>query len=80
VQSELEAGKLGDTKWIESELASIVKKTNAPITLDVENVRVLKQGIFELDIQSLVKNPVVVKDEDGVYYIRLGSKSKHNKA
>ena len=65
---------LGDTKWIEEELAHIVKKTAAPVTLDAENVRVLSQGIFELDINSIIKNPLVVKDENGIYYIRFSKK------
>jgi len=71
-----DAAHLGDTKWIESELAHIVEKTDAPVTLEVENVRVLNKGVFELDINSLVKNPLVVRDEDGVYYIRLERRRK----
>ena len=74
VSDEAASEKLGDIKWIEQELAHIVEKTAAPVTLDTENVRVLRQGIFELDISSIIKNPLVVKDEDGVYYIRLGRK------
>ncbi|RLG19957.1 hypothetical protein DRN67_01250 [Candidatus Micrarchaeota archaeon] len=66
--------EFGDTKWIEQELAHIVEKTAAPVTLDAENVRVLRQGIFELDINSIIKNPLVVKDENGVYYIRFSKK------
>jgi len=68
--------KLGDTAWIERELAHIVKKTEAPVTLDVENVHVLQQGVFELDLSSIVKDPRVIQDEDGVYYIRLGKKKE----
>ncbi len=60
-----------DIRWIEEELAGIVKKTQAPVSLEVENVRVLQNGIFEIDISSLAKNPVVVKDSEGVYYLRL---------
>ncbi|MFA6035823.1 MAG: hypothetical protein WC759_02600, partial [Candidatus Micrarchaeia archaeon] len=62
----------GDVKWIEKELAHIVSKTDAPITLEVENVNIPDRGIFELDINSFAINPVVVKDVDGIYYIRLG--------
>jgi len=68
--------ELGDMRWIERELAHITRKSNAPVTLDVENVRVMTRGIFELDVNSLIKNPVVVKDVDGVYYIKLGGKKK----
>ncbi len=62
---------VNDVKWIEEELAGIVKKTQHPVSLEVENVRVLENGIFEIDINSLTKNPVVVKDLEGVYYLRL---------
>ena len=68
--------ELGDMKWIEHELAHIAKKTDAPVTLDVENVRVLNRGTFELDVNSLIRNPLVVKDEDGVYYIRLSRRKR----
>ncbi|VVC02687.1 Zn-ribbon containing protein [Candidatus Burarchaeum australiense] len=71
--------ELGDMKWIEHELAHIVEKNASPISLEVENVRVLTKGIFELDVNSLVKNPIVIKDEDGVYYIRLGGQGKKKK-
>ncbi|MFH1470752.1 MAG: Zn-ribbon containing protein [Candidatus Micrarchaeota archaeon] len=65
-----------DVRWIEEELAGIVKKTQAPVSLEVENVRVLQNGIFEIDISSLTKNPVVVKDSEGVYYLRLPKPKK----
>jgi hypothetical protein len=75
LQNKDDAAHLGDTKWIEGELANIVKQSDAPVTLDVENVRVLNKGVFELDISSLMKNPVVIKDDEGIYYIRLGARS-----
>jgi len=68
--------ELGDMRWIERELAHITRNSNAPVTLDVENVHVLNKGVFELDVNSLIRNPIVVKDVDGVYYIRLGGKRK----
>ena len=72
LKQEGDEEKIGDVKWIEKELAHIVSKTDAPITLEVENVNIPDRGIFELDINSLAINPVVVKDVDGIYYIRLG--------
>lgn len=75
LQNKDDGAHLGDTKWIEKELANIVEKSDGPVTLDVENVRVLNKGVFELDIASLMKNPVVIRDDDGIYYIRLGGRS-----
>lgn len=68
--------KVEDVRWIEEELAGIVRKTQKPVSLEVENVRVLQNGIFEIDIDSLTKNPVVVKDSEGVYYLRLPKPKK----
>jgi predicted nucleic acid-binding Zn-ribbon protein len=65
-----------DVRWIEEELAGIVKKTQAPVSLEVENVKILQNGIFEIDISSLAKNPVVVKDCEGIYYLRLPKPKK----
>jgi predicted nucleic acid-binding Zn-ribbon protein len=65
-----------DVRWIEEELAGIVRKTQHPVSLDVENVRVLQKGIFEIDIGALSSNPVVVKDTEGVYYLRLPKPKK----
>jgi predicted nucleic acid-binding Zn-ribbon protein len=68
--------QMDDVKWIEEELAGIVKSTHRSISLEVENVRVLQNGIFEIDVSSLLKNPVVVKDSEGVYYLRLPKAKK----
>ncbi|MFH1447677.1 MAG: Zn-ribbon containing protein [Candidatus Micrarchaeota archaeon] len=74
-QADLEG--VEDIAWIEEELAGIVQKTHKVVSLDVENVKVIKRGIFEIDVGSLAKNPVVVKDTEGVYYLRL-PKPKRN--
>jgi len=40
-------------------------------TEDVENIKIVSEGVFCVDVNALSKNPVVLKDEDGVYYVRL---------
>ncbi|MEM3400101.1 MAG: Zn-ribbon containing protein [Candidatus Micrarchaeia archaeon] len=61
-----------DISWIARELAGTLEKPKGVVALEVENIRMLSKGIFEVDISSLMsKNPVVVKDGNGVYYIRL---------
>ncbi|MDE1798198.1 MAG: hypothetical protein KGH63_02220 [Candidatus Micrarchaeota archaeon] len=37
----------------------------------VENVRQLSRGVYELELRSLSDGPMVVRDADGVYYVRL---------
>jgi len=41
------------------------------VVLDLENIRMLERGIFEIDLKSLARDPLVVMDENGVYYVRL---------
>jgi len=38
---------------------------------DIENIKVLTQGVFLLDVGAIAKNPVVLKDEDDIYYVKL---------
>lgn len=42
-----------------------------PTPLDVENVRQVASGIYEVDVKGLREGPIVVRDADGVYYVRL---------
>lgn len=50
----------------------------APVILDIEAVRVLKPGKFEIDIVNLFKKdrPLIFKLEEGKYVIDLSSMSK----
>jgi len=67
-----------NSNWIEQELRKISDRKNdsRPICLEIENVRLLEKGVFELNLESLIKNrdPVIVKDSYGVYYVRLPQK------
>ncbi len=47
---------------------------------DVENIKVLTQGVFLLDVNAISKNPVVLKDEDEIYYVKLPLVQKKEKA
>lgn len=38
---------------------------------DVENVKIVSEGVFLLDVNAISKSPLVLKDEDGIYYVRL---------
>ena len=40
-------------------------------TEDVENIKIVSEGVFFVNVNGLSKNPVVLKDEEGVYYVRL---------
>ncbi len=57
------------------ELTGLDKKPDEPVILDLESVRVIKPGKFEIDIVNLFsKNrPLIYKLEEGKYVIDLAS-------
>ncbi len=57
-----------------------VEKDDAPIILDLESVRVVSPGKFEIDIVNLFskKRPLIYKLEEGKYIIDLASTFKVN--
>jgi len=61
---------------IEKDVMDIVGTSDPdePVVLDLENIRVLKPGKYELDIVELFKNkPLVYKMGEGTYVIDLAS-------
>lgn len=60
-----------DIEWLDREFGDKLAKKGV-IHLDVENMIRLGEGKFKLDIASLMSGkPVVVKAEEGVYYIDI---------
>lgn len=65
-----------DKKKVEADVRSIlgIEDEDKPVVLDVESVRVLSPGKFEIDIASLMnRKPIVFKLEEGKYVIDLSS-------
>ena len=64
-----------DKKKIEKDVMDIVGDSiedDQPVILDIESIRVLKPGQYELDLVDLFKGePLVYKLEDGKYIIDL---------
>jgi len=77
VKREADLDKISSVKWtpeIEEKLNKQYEKNgNKPVRFDVENVRFLKKGVFEFDLESLIikRNPVIVRDTYGIYYVKL---------
>lgn len=63
------------------ELTGLDEKPDEPVILDLESVRVLRPGKFEIDIVNLFskKRPLIYKLEEGKYIIDLASSLKVDK-
>jgi predicted nucleic acid-binding Zn-ribbon protein len=65
-----------DKKRVEEDVRAILKVEDdeKPVILDIESVRVLGPGKFEIDIVGLMsKKPIVFKLEEGKYVIDLSN-------
>ncbi|NPE26531.1 hypothetical protein HNV12_00835 [Methanococcoides sp. SA1] len=63
-----------DKKKVEADVRSILKVEDEekPVILDLESVKVLGPGRFELDIVSLMnRKPIVFKESEGKYSIDI---------
>ncbi len=63
-----------DKKKIEEDVRSILKIEDEmkPVILDLESIRILKPGQFEIDIVSLMnRRPIVFKLQEGKYLIDI---------
>ena len=63
-----------DKKKVEEDVRSILKieDDTKPVILDLESVRVLQPGKFEIDIVSLMnRRPIVFKLQEGKYLIDI---------
>ena len=63
-----------DKKRVEEDVRSILKMEDEtkPVILDLESVRVLKPGKFEIDIVSLMnRRPIIFKIQEGKYLIDI---------
>ena len=62
------------------EIIGISQQEEIPVILDLESIRVLSPGKFELDIVNLFnkKRPLIYKLEEGKYIIDLASTLRLN--
>ncbi len=68
-----------ERKQIEKDVFELVghKNKDQPVVLDLESIRVLKPGKYELDLVHLFKkDPLVYRLEDGKYVIDLAETFK----
>ena len=69
---------------IEKDVAEVLEIRNetddAPVVLDLESIRVVKPGKFEIDLVHLFKkDPLIIKLEEGKYMIDLPQAFKQAK-
>ena len=70
-----------EKKNIEEDVAEILnvklEDPDKPVVLDIEAIRIMKPGHYELDLVRLFKNdPLIIKLEEGKYIIDLGQAFK----
>jgi predicted nucleic acid-binding Zn-ribbon protein len=70
----------------EVENISEIKDTDKPVILKLENVKVIKSGKYEIDINQLLRKekPVIYKIQEGTYvidldFIRTGKQNNNKK-
>ncbi len=72
-----------EKKQIERDIREMsgIKKEDAPIVLDLESIRAISPGKFEIDIVNLFNKhrPIIYKVEEGKYIIDLASTFEKNK-
>ena len=84
VKEQVEELSESDKKQIEMDVRDIINEKieeDAPVILDLESVRVLKPGKFEIDIINLFtkRRPIIYILEEGKYIIDLASSLRINK-
>ncbi len=71
-----------DRKKVEKEIREMagITEEDAPVILDIESVRAVGAGKFEIDIVNLFnkKRPLIYKVEEGKYIIDLASTLQQN--
>lgn len=72
-----------DKEHIQNDVAEILSikqdEGERPVILDVEAIRVMKPGKYELDLVHLFKkDPLIIKLDEGKYMIDLGQAFQEN--
>jgi len=71
-----------DKKQIEKDVFSMIdyEGSESPVVLDLESIRILAPGKYELDIVKLLqKHPLIYRYEEGKYIIDLETSFKDGK-
>lgn len=71
-----------DKKQIEEDILDIIgiREDDAPVILDLESIRILEPGKYELDLVELFKGkPLIYRVEEGKYIIDIASSFKSQK-
>lgn len=59
------------------EILNLPQETDRPVVLELEAIRVIKPGKYELDLVHLFKkDPLIIKLDEGKYMIDLGQAFK----
>lgn len=83
IQEKIQQINQLDKEKIEKDVRDIIgisEKEDIPVILDLESIRILAPGKFEIDVVNLFskKRPLIYKLEEGKYIIDLASTLKLN--
>lgn len=76
VSKQLNKMSVSDKEQMEEDVKDIIgsREDDKPVVLDLETIRILGSGKYELDLVDIFKGrPLVFKLEDGKYFIDLAS-------
>ncbi|MBD3252784.1 hypothetical protein GF386_03575 [Candidatus Pacearchaeota archaeon] len=84
IQDKIDKLEKADKEQIEKdirEMTGLNEEPERPVVLDLESVRVIRPGKFEIDVVNLLskKRPLIYKLEEGKYIIDLASSLKIDK-
>jgi len=73
-----------DLDRLEEEIRELLGKTtkpDQPISISIENLRLGRNGVYQIDLESLMRgDPIVLRDPLGVYFIDLKTMLKRQEA
>jgi predicted nucleic acid-binding Zn-ribbon protein len=63
------------------ELLGAATNPDQPISISIENLRLGRNGVYNMDLESLLKgDPIILRDSEGVYFLDLKNMLREQEA
>lgn len=74
LEKQTEKLTLAEREELMKDIEEVIPAVEKPVVLDLESIRILGSGKFEIDLVNLFKRrPIIYKLEEGKYFIDLAS-------